>query len=235
MMTAMTDVPDHPLRYSLTNELHARPFATLTAPAQVTHLAMLSPVGEKDSEISHLLSLCRRYGAAEPAEGATHFMVEIGSFRLKWERHSEFTTYSFFHAGTPEPFADGPATLPEDWIAGLPGERIVALNLVFLPSAEGGVSNEELARFFVPDSLCHGAMIGGRAAVWTDFRIHGNGYSRILLQDGGLSPREAGRLVQQLAELETYRTMALLALPQAREVSPWWAGWTGISQRSPAA
>ncbi|MEL6532959.1 MAG: DUF3422 family protein, partial [Pseudomonadota bacterium] len=31
---------DHPLRYALANELHARPFPPMTAPGQVAYLAI---------------------------------------------------------------------------------------------------------------------------------------------------------------------------------------------------
>ena len=35
-----------------------------------------------------------------------------------------------------------------------------------------------------------------------------------------MTPRQAGRMVQRLLEIETYRIMALLALPVAREIGP---------------
>jgi uncharacterized membrane-anchored protein len=58
------------------------------------------------------------------------------------------------------------------------------------------------------------------ATAWTDFRIHADGFGRVLLHDRGLGPRRAGRVVQRLLEVETYRMMALLALPLAREAAP---------------
>ena len=58
-------------------------------------------------------------------------------------------------------------------------------------------------------------MSGGGYA-WTDFHVHGDGFSRILVRDSGLSPYQVGRLVQRLLEIETYRIFALLSLPLAR-------------------
>ena len=58
------------------------------------------------------------------------------------------------------------------------------------------------------------------AHAFTDFRIHTGGFSRILVQDHGMAPRQAGRVVQRLLEIDTYRMLALLALPLAREISP---------------
>ncbi|MEM6482792.1 MAG: DUF3422 family protein, partial [Pseudomonadota bacterium] len=36
----MSSIPDHPLRYELANELHARPFPSLGAPSSVMFLAI---------------------------------------------------------------------------------------------------------------------------------------------------------------------------------------------------
>jgi uncharacterized membrane-anchored protein len=46
-----------------------------------------------------------------------------------------------------------------------------------------------------------------------------------LILDRHLTPRQAGRLVQRIAEIDTYRMMALLALPVARELTPILAGY----------
>jgi uncharacterized membrane-anchored protein len=61
-----------------------------------------------------------------------------------------------------------------------------------------------------------GGVAGGGAMAVTDFRIHSDGFSRFLLQDRNLTPRQAGRTIQRLLEIEAYRMMALLALPVAR-------------------
>ena len=54
--------------------------------------------------------------------------------------------------------------------------------------------------------------------MWTDFQLHGAGTSRYLIKDSAPTPGQAGRTVQRLLEIETYRMMALLALPVAHEV-----------------
>ena len=35
---------------------------------------------------------------------------------------------------------------------------------------------------------------GGAASVWTDFRVHADGYGRIVLHDRGLGERQAGQI-----------------------------------------
>lgn len=54
----------------------------------------------------------------------------------------------------------------------------------------------------------------------TDFLPDGDGRTRILVIDRGLSPAEAGTLVQRLMEIETYRSLTLLGLPDAHRLAP---------------
>ncbi|MDP8997050.1 MAG: DUF3422 domain-containing protein, partial [Pseudomonadota bacterium] len=49
-------------------------------------------------------------------------------------------------------------------------------------------------------------------------RIGADGYTRIMIHDHGMSPMRLGRLTRRLHELETYRMMALLGLPLARQM-----------------
>jgi uncharacterized membrane-anchored protein len=58
------------------------------------------------------------------------------------------------------------------------------------------------------------------ATALTDFRIHDDGFSRFLVLDRNMSARQSGRMVQRLLEIDTYRIMASLALPVARELAP---------------
>jgi uncharacterized membrane-anchored protein len=61
---------------------------------------------------------------------------------------------------------------------------------------------------------------GGAAIVATDFRPDPAGFVRILLRDCGLTQSRAGALVQRLLEIETYRLLALLGLPEAQKLLP---------------
>jgi uncharacterized membrane-anchored protein len=58
------------------------------------------------------------------------------------------------------------------------------------------------------------------AVALTDFRIHADGFSRFVIIDFGLTPRQAGRTLQRILEIDTYRMLALLAFPIARQLSP---------------
>jgi len=79
---------------------------------------------------------------------------------------------------------------------------------------------DDLAALFADNLVTGSAMRGGQALVWTDFRIHDDGFNRILVRDQGMNQRQAGRLVQRLLEVGAYRMMAMLAFPLARDVLP---------------
>jgi uncharacterized membrane-anchored protein len=213
---------EHPLRDLLTNEVHARPFAELVAPTRASHIALLTGEGGADEDYEQLVRLCERYAVPPPRAAINHFNHDFGPFRVRWERHTEFVSYTFFRDRPfADPFGDTVIdTVARDWLERLPGELLIAVHVALLPREAPPPLPAELARGFVADSLVGSEVAGGAATVYTDFRIHEDGFGRILLHDGSLGGRRAGRVVQRLLEIETYRMMALLALPPAREAGP---------------
>lgn len=235
----MSSLPaDHSLRAQLTNEVHARPFAEVTSPMRVCHLALHSGEAGRDADLAYMAELCRRFDVPPPVAGDSHLMADFGSFRLRWERHNEFATYSIFCAGvSPDgPFTE-PATglLPADWLSGLPGALMVAIQAEIESIDEPARDPSELPALFQTSGFAGSLVADGAAAVWMDFAVNDDGFGRLLIRDRGLRPRQAGRLLQRLLEIETYRVMALLALPLAREGSAMLAGanesMLGITER----
>lgn len=209
----------HPQRALLNDEVHARPYQRLLAPLRASYLAMLAQPGERAREHAHVAELCARQGCAPPPPEADYFLADCGAFRLRWERHGEFSSYTVFAPGAGgEPYAQ-PAigALPQQWVAGLPGRLIVGAHVALL-AAGGAADIEAIAPHFSGNTLVGAQMADGAAAAFTDFRIHQDGYSRFLLFDRGMGGRRAGRVLQRLLEIETYRMFALLALPLAREL-----------------
>ena len=214
----------HPQRFELNDEVHARPPESLQAPQRITFLALFSPVTARTAEWQHVCDLATRYHIRPPAEGANHFSADLGPFRLKWERHTEFTRYKFIVPGDggDDPFAaPALAAVPADWLEGLQGEAMVAAHVALLRAGDGPEDYNAIAnRLFAGNPLVGARIAGGAATGLTDFRIHGDGFSRILVLDRSLTRRQAGRMVQRLLEIDAYRMLALLALPEARELGP---------------
>ena len=170
----------------------------------------------------HLAQLCERFGVAAPAAGASQFSARLGALVLfKWERHGEFSGYTFVLPGLgTTPFSEPPtSTLPAGWLAAVPGQTMVAAHGELVAQPTQGVDASFLAAHF-GGHIVVGAEVGdGAGAAYTDFRIHGDGCSRFLIVDRAFTPRQAGRTMQRLFEIEAYRMMALLAWPIAREQS----------------
>lgn len=219
----MTLPQEHDQRFALNDEVHARPPEALTTPTRVSYLALVSPWDEREAEWQGVCDLARRYGAAAPFPGANHYSGQLGAFRLVWERHGEFARYTFIVPGGGEdPFAEPAIALaPASWIAARPGQVIVAAHAAVVPAGDS-VSDPEVvsATLFSGNALVGGPVSDRGAVAFTDLRIHADGFGRFLVQDRHLTPLQAGRLVQRLLEIETYRMMALLALPVARELAP---------------
>lgn len=213
----LSSVLNHPRRLALASEIHARPFMVFEAPARISHLAIFSDDGEQSHE-RLLQSLCARFGVAAPGQGAQHFAHDFGHFRLKWERHTEFSTFSFVEPG--EGGADFEHTairhVPRDWLESLRASVIVASHII----AERGnplcIADARLKSLFPVPPLV-GSQVLSDGEIWTDFQVGPDGFSKYLIRDINLRESQMGRLVQRICEIETYLMMALLALPLARE------------------
>ena len=217
--------PDHPLRVELNDEAHARPPEALSTPLRLSFLALYSDPSQRDAGWEQLCALVRRFGLAPPAR-ANHYSADLGPFRVKWERHTEFTRYKFIVAGAASDPFDPPAlrSVPDDWLAAMPGEVMVATHAALIPATAEYENHEVVAaRHFGGEPLAGAQIAAGAGIALTDFRIR-DGFSRLLVLDRGMTPRQAGRSMQRLLEIDTYRLMALLALPVAHSLTPWLNG-----------
>ena len=134
----------------------------------------------------------------------------------------EFCTYTFFcHGPFEQPFSfSAISNVPRDWLEEIPGNRLVAVHVAVDPRDRPPRTAADLAVVFESQTLCGSRVFGGAALAWTDFVVHEDGFGRILVRDINLDPLEAGRLVQRLLEIETYRMMALVGLPLVQEHGP---------------
>ena len=85
----------HPLRGRLLAEMHARPFAPLTAPHRVIHLAFMTDEEAAGQARARLAQWCEARGLPLPAESARHHRAQCSGVALRFESHGEFTTYTW--------------------------------------------------------------------------------------------------------------------------------------------
>jgi len=213
----------YPQRHALHNEIHARPPESLTAPTAVSHVVMLASLEQRVASRAHLAELLRNQHLPMPDAASTHLRMDFGQYRLRWEMHTEFVTWTFMRQleVTPLPGQTPPTAsqvVPQEWLAALPGQCLAGMHVWTLPSSTDG-ADELVKRVMHEDTLVASTVADGYAEVYTDFAIHADGFSRMLLLTGGISTRRLGRLVQQLLEIETYRMAALMGLPAAREAA----------------
>jgi uncharacterized membrane-anchored protein len=98
-----------------------------------------------------------------------------------------------------------------------PGPLLVAVDLHLLAEDSARTSPEIL---FDRASLVVAENSDGAALYATDFKPDPGGFVRILVANRGMPTERAGALVQRVLELETYRTLALLGLPEAHRLAP---------------
>jgi uncharacterized membrane-anchored protein len=159
--------------------------------------------------------------------------LQCDHFKVIWERHTEFTRYTIIqslpgnaHWGSQLPELAIHVATGVDWLKNIPGKTITAIQLAMFN--EGMDDPDSI--FKAKQWLGHGTVIGGtlgrttgdqpHSHLITNLRIGDDGFVRMLvLTSSGTSENRAGRVAQRLLELETYRIMALLSLPIAKQLS----------------
>ncbi|MGH1465230.1 MAG: DUF3422 family protein [Cognatishimia sp.] len=223
----MPPIPDHPLRYRLANELHARPFPAFGAPATACFLAIKKETGaagrNKDEDLQYLIRLLDRYGAPHPQPGATHYSGTIGRHQIKWEQHTEFVTYLVFSQDVSSRAYD-PAdfeVFPDDWLAETSGVRISSILIRVMARPDAETMSKHLKDWFVAESLASSEVLDASAVIAGDFRIDPAGHLRFaVFPSEGTGEQRIGRIVQRLCEIETYKSMSMLGFSRARDMAP---------------
>jgi uncharacterized membrane-anchored protein len=223
----IAELEEHPLRQRLNNEFHARPPIPLQGGQFVSHLVFKRSRNSIGQERDNLTRLTQSQVCNSIESSDSHQMIDAGSFRLRWEMHTEFSSYTFFRplpAGSVlDPDATAFDAIHPEWMAAIPGRLIVATHIELRSTTE--ISPESVLAKLNPSGrqMVASRVVDSNAWVFTDFKID-NGFSRFLVLDAGMTQRQSGRTVQRLFEIETYRVMALLGLPVAKEVSGWLYG-----------
>jgi uncharacterized membrane-anchored protein len=218
------------VRQRLHDEAHARPAARIRMPALVLYVAVRHDGVARSAQWQHLRQLPGHDGLPAEALDAQFLRLRLPGGSLRWERHTEFTRYTLFQPlpedrglGSSDPPLMDALILDRDWVRDIPGQVLVAIELVML---HADVASDD---WLVPARQWFGgrpvavSRMGrdGHSAVMTDFLLGSDGFERILVvAPPGTTETRAGRISQRLLEMETYRLMALLGLPAAKTLLP---------------
>ena len=201
-------------RAAAVNEVHARPHLLIQAPRGLLQLAFITE-GDSAKDQAAMTELSQRLGVAEPDNTTPLHGLTWDEGDLHCEKHTEFSTYLWSAVLDPETGAPcGENPFKRGFVP--PGPVISGIRLNVLPWTEA--AEQEIERFD-PVSLCYSVVENGAAAIVTDFRQDADGLTNILILDRDLTQARAGALAQRLLEIETYRTLALLALPLTRSLT----------------
>lgn len=220
-MQSQTDIPLHPLRHSVLEEVHARPFELVKAPMVILKYIFWKTEGIDARTV--LAAWCQSRDLTEPSKEARRASWFDGNTQLIWEEHTEFMSLSWF--GHPDELSE---TDPFSVFAGTPpvlGELINALRIDVRKF--GATQNNEPDSIsqlhfgdFDPNSLCVSTCSNKTALIATDFRQDKFGLSRFLIIDMDMRANNCGALVRRIGEIETYRAVAVLGLPEAQRAGP---------------
>jgi uncharacterized membrane-anchored protein len=207
----------HPSRHSILSEAHARPFFRLEAPARVLALAFMRGDVPAEKLRERLDAFARAHGAAPAPAGARHHRMLLPQGLFRWEEHTEFTTYVFLLRGAAARF-DLTAgeilsglSIPEQ-----PGPHLVSVDMSLLgeAQADSALSHVQSGVISVSEVEDH------RARVASDFVPDEAGFVRFVMINRDLTDRRLGSLARDIMEIEVYRNLALLGLPEAQRIGP---------------
>ena len=208
-----------PVRFRFTRHLGWLHFLALKEPENAAQR-------DRSGDRENLIELLDRFGAPHPKEDATHYFGDLGRFKLKWEAHTEFVTYTIFLNNLSEKPFDGICfdAFPKDWLESLSSLRITSVNLRLEIMSDQENSSEiiskKLANWFVPESLAVSKVLDGSAVVASDFRIDEVGHQRfVLFVDPLTDERRVGRIIQRLCEIEMYKSMSMLGFARVRSMA----------------
>jgi len=236
----LNNLPNQTIQDVIDAELHARPYLTLGVNQRVFYFAFQTGEQSTEKEWSFVVDIMRQsYGWTEasipsdlPTSPPRFFMYEEKGIIYRYERHSEFASLAIIFTNAvqkkgrkPDYFpADGVTKIPKDVVALFPGDLIVA-TWIEMSADHRSLLPADLETYFQHDNFAGSFVADHGARVYCSMKLepHQKGefaFTRVLVQNLGLSEQRTGRLIQRLLEIETYRHFAMISLPMVNEIKP---------------
>jgi uncharacterized membrane-anchored protein len=205
---------EHPYREAIMAEVHARPVDIVPPICRLRRLVFVMPAvsGAMMRTFAAFERYCLDAGHAPPLSSSRQHTMETPNHHVTWEFHTEFVTVTW-------------RSDLEDW-ENWPDD--IGLSAISEGLLIGAMRIDVTADAIIPDalvpgfnlpSLCLADIESGHGQVATDFVPDADRFTRFELAAGNLTQLRRSIVVRRLLEVETYRTMALLGLPLAREVA----------------
>lgn len=206
---------EHPDRRAIMRELHARPVDIIETTARLRRAVFILPPvpGAMDGVLSRFRDFLAARKLPPPGGDRRQFAFVSGPRRVTWEFHTEFVTVTW-------------RTEPEDetaWPDDIGLDLFHDAELIGASRVDvraGDTITESILPQFELSSLCVVMVERGKAQLVTDFVEDADGFTHFEFAAGALTPLRRSIVTRRLLEVDTYRTMALLALPLARRIGP---------------
>jgi len=210
------EIARHPKSKELAQELLSRPSPTVKVPAEIMQLALI-PTDDSETDKrcikEAITAACQQAGVPGPGV-ENHHHVHLNGIELRWEQHTEFSSVVLIrHLSETAP------SFPTDWLRGIAANLLTG-TLIKVASAvpNDADSSHSLAEWINEwPSAVGGSVLSGLAEIATTLQANEQGLVEYRIINHGLDEARMGRLAQRLYEIETYRMMALLGLPLAKD------------------
>ena len=215
----------HPQHLELHQEIHARPHPSIKSPCSISHIAYFHADKSVEDEYSALNELAGKFQVNGVTQSSNSYFQDFGLFELRWENHREFSTITIIRPISGEHSGEKAIDVfPNDWLEQFPGEAISACH-VFISQISSTISSIKSVKDKVTSLLggsskvaCH--ITNWQASLWSSLQLDKDGFNQFVIDSQSESPTQVGRLLLMLLEIETYRQMALMALPVAKKIAP---------------
>jgi uncharacterized membrane-anchored protein len=209
----------HSLFDTLVTEFHSRRFPRVKGSVTLSQVTILHSKSTKSDQITHLQSLANIYQVSQPNDETDCYYQNLGELDVRWEYHTEFSTYTFIRSNNNEyPFqCSAWSILPSGWCTSIPGLLIAATHIDIQSALP---SDPKLQQIFAGHAMAASLITEKNAQVWTTFKPASDNFDRILVVNHNLNGSQTGRSLRCLLEISSYRMMALLSFPLAKRLLP---------------
>jgi len=204
----------HPKSQELAQELLSRPSPSVEAPAEILQLALI-PFDDCETDKrpikEAIADACQQAGVASPG-AENHHHVQLNGMELRWEQHTEFSSIVLIR-----PLRETASSFTTDWLTDVAANLLTG-TLIRVASALPNEADPTLSEWMNEwPSAVGGSVLSGLAEIATTLQPNDQGLVEYRVINHGLDNARMGRLTQRLYEIETYRMMALLGLPLAKQ------------------
>lgn len=212
----------HEARDAVLREVHSRPFQHMTPPARVNHLVFVVASDElHHASRQHVNDLAQSLGAERIPDDVNYSQLRVDGTRIRWEKHTEFISYTFWSEVDTASNNDDPAWTGIDpqWLQAIPGKLLSSTRVELIQGDNDAVRAVAEQRIGQP-TLIGSRVAYGDISLYGNFSADSNGVVHYVMgAEPGVTASRVGRYVQRVLEIETYRLMALIGLSHARRAS----------------